>query len=270
MFRNPLAPAAAIFLCLGALPGLGSLLFLLDPGYWEAITEKILISGIRTASALSAWRNIHILISAVCCICPTIVIGGMISVLRGKAALGMNRLSNTAHGLLVLLRILGWILLAVFCLRFVIYLISILPRQDWPYQLLATVLMEAMVMALAVFSFRMLCRFLDACESCCASIGYTLSSGFLDPGSIPAFVAGGLTVLGIMGLVLTVDRIVSLTIAWDGYQHYYKFVWSAHPGQWLCAGSLFFGAIGDFLLAGYLRFYKRTSERAFFFATFKK
>ena len=115
-----------------------------------------------------------------------------------------------------------------------------------------------------------LCRFLEEAEGCTASIGYTLSSGFLSPGSVPAFVASGLTVLGILGLVLTADRLVTMTIGYDGYKQFYKFVWSVHPGQWLCAGSLFFGAVGDLLLSFYLRFYKRTSERAIFYATRKK
>ena len=194
----------------------------------------------------------------------------MVSAFRGQAARGMNMLSSATHVLLLLLRILGWAMIAVFCLRFSLYVLSILHRQDWPYQLMATVLMEALTLSLAVFAQRQTCRFLEEAEGCTASIGYTLSSGMLDPGSIPAFVAGGLTVLSIAGLVLTVDRLVTMTIGYDGYKQFYKFVWSGHPAQWFCAGSLFFGAVGNFLLAQYLRFYKRTSERAIFFATFRK
>jgi hypothetical protein len=128
--------------------------------------------------------------------------------------------------------------------------------------------MEAMVLSLAIFSFRLLCRFLDESEGCAASIGYTLSSGFLDPGSIPAFVSTGLTALAVTGLVLAADRIVTMTIGSDGLRQFYTFVLSAHPGLWLNAGSLFFGAVGNLLLSGYLRFYKRTSERAVFFASY--
>ena len=48
MFRSVLAPAAAFFLGMGALLGFGSVLYLLDPGYLAALTEKILISsGLR-------------------------------------------------------------------------------------------------------------------------------------------------------------------------------------------------------------------------------
>lgn len=268
MFRNMLAPAAALFLGLGALLGFGSVLYLLDPGYLSAIHEKILISGIRSASAQHTWTVVHILISLICWICPAIVVWGMVRSFRGHPARGMNLLSNAAHGLLILLRFAGWILLALFCLRFTRYLISILRRQDWPYLLMATVLMEAMVLSLAIFSFRLLCRFLDESEGCAASIGYTLSSGFLDPGSIPAFVSTGLTALAVTGLVLAADRIVTMTIGSDGLRQFYTFVLSAHPGLWLNAGSLFFGAVGNLLLSGYLRFYKRTSERAVFFASY--
>ena len=270
MFRSALAPAAAVFLSISALLGLGSVLYLADPGYLTAISHKLILSGIRSASAHRSWLWVHIVISFACCVCPALVAGGMIPAFRGSAAKGMNFLSNTAHRLLVALRALGWVLTGVFCLRFGAYLLSILKRQDWPYQLMATVLMEAMVLALAVFLFRMLCRFLEEAEGCTASIGYTLSSGLLSPGSIPAFVATGLTWMGMGALVLTADRLVTMTIGYDGYKQFYKFVLSSHPGLWLCAGSLFFAAVGNFLLSGYLRFYKRTSERAYFYATRKK
>jgi hypothetical protein len=194
----------------------------------------------------------------------------MVQVFRGNGAKGMNFLSNTAHWLYLGLRVLGWVLVGIFCLRFLLYILSILRRQDWPYQLMATVLMEAMVMALAVFCYRMLCRFLEEGEGCTASIGYTLSSGLLDPGSIPSFVASGLTALGIIELVLACDRLVTMTIGYDGYKQFYKFVFSTHPGLLICAGSLLLVAVGNLLLSAYLRFYKRTSERAYFYATWKK
>lgn len=268
MFRHYLAPAAAVFLGLGALLGLGSLLYLMDPTYPAAVTEKILISGIRTRSALTTWSVIHYAIAVISCVCPALVVWGMLRVFRGQAARGMNWLSNVAHLLLTLLRILGWGLLALFCVRFVLYVASILPRQDWPYQLLATTLMEAMMLSLAIFTYRLLCRFLDESEGTAASIGYTLSSGFLDPGSVSAVTATGLMILALVGLVLAADRLVTMTIGYDGYKQFYKFVISPHPGHWLCTGSLFFGAVGDLLLGFYLRFYKRTSERAVFYATF--
>ena len=269
MFRNMAAPAAAVFLSLGALLGLGSVLALADAGYLAALSEKILISGIRTASAHAVWMAVHIFISVICWFCPSLVVMGMIRTFRGQPARGMNFLSACFHWMLILLRAAGWILVGVFCLRFGRYLISIARRQDWLYQLFATLVMEALMMSLAVFFFRLLCRFLDDAEGCAASIGYTLSSRKLDPGSIPAFAATGLLLLGILGLVLTADRLVTMTIGYDGYKQFYKFVLSTHPGQWLCAGSLFFGAIGDLLLGSYLRFFKRTSERAVFFATYK-
>lgn len=270
MFRHITAPAAAVFLGIGALLGLGSLLYLLDPAYPTAVIEKIIISGIRTRSALTTWTMVHYVVLVIGTLCPALVVWGMLRAFRGQAAKGMNFLSNWAHRLLIWLRVLGWALLALFCVRFVLYVASILHRQDWPYQLMATVLMEAMVMALAVFGFKFLCRFLDESEGTAASVGYTLSSGWLDPGSVSAFTATGLTALALVGLVLSADRLVTMTIGYDGYKQFYKFVFSPHPGQWLCAGSLFFGAVGNLLLGGYLRFYKRTSERTVFYATFDK
>ena len=270
MFRHFLAPAAAVCLGIGALMGLGSVVYLADPGYLAAVSEKLIISGIRSASARNTWLWVHILVSLVCTFGPALVVGCMIPAFRGQAARGMNPLSTVSHWLWISLRVLGWILVGIFCVRFGLYLLNLLHRQDWPYQLMATVLMEAMCLAIAVFGYRLLCRLLEEAEGCAASIGYTLSAGILSPGSIPAFVATGLTILGCIGLVLAADRLVTMTITSDGFQQYYTFLWSTHPGILLCAGSLFFGALGDFFLAGYLRFFKRTSERALFFATRNK
>lgn len=269
MFRSPLAPAAAICLGLGALLGLGSVLYLADPGYLAALREKILVSGIASKSASNTWRMLHIIVSVICCFCPAVVVWAMLLAFRGEAARGMNLLSKSAHVLWISLRILGWVLLTVFVLRFVPYLLTMFRQFVRPDAILATVLMEAMTLTLAVFFHRFLCRFLYESEGCTASIGYTLSTGRLDPASIPAYAAGGLTALGLISLVLTGDRLITMTIGYDGFRQFYAFVWSTHPGQWLCAGSLFFGAVGDFLLGAYLRFFKRTSERAVFFANRK-
>lgn len=270
MFRSALAPAAAICLGLGALLGLGSLLYLADPSYPAAVTQKILVSGILSGSARNGWALLHYIVSAICFLSPALVVTGMVIAFRGQAAKGMNLLSNAAHSLRLLLRILGWVLLAVFILRFVPYLLKMFLYSVRPDAILSMVLMEALSLTLAVFAHRLACRFLYEAEGCTASIGYTLASRRLDPGSIPAYVASGLTVLGVVGLVLTADRMITMTIGYDGIRQFYTFVWSKHPGQWLCAGSLFFGAVGDFLLSAYLRFFKRTSERAVFYATYRK
>jgi hypothetical protein len=270
MFRSKLVPASGVFLALGALTGLGSTLCLFDPGYFSALTEKILQSGIRTYSALIAWTLVHIAISAVCFLGPCIILWGMFHCLRGHHARGLNFLSNAARWTLKLIHFTSALALAVFLFRAGRYLLSLIDRYDWLYQLFAVFVMEGLMVVQAVFLYRMLCRFLDACDAAAASMGYTLSSGKLDPGSIPAFVATGLTILGILGIVLSVDRLVTMTIASDGFKQYYKFLLASHPGQWLAAATLFFGGIGDLLLSSYLRFYKRTSERALFYANFKK
>lgn len=270
MFRNPLAGAAAVCLALGAALGLGSLICLLDPGYLAALIEKILRSGIRTDSALKTWTVIHIAVSLVCCICPAVTAWGIRKTLRGDCARGMNFLSNAARWLLRVVHISAVLALCLFLFRAARYLLGLIGRGDWLYQLFAAFVMEGLMVAQAVFLYRMLCRFLDACEGCAASIGYTLSSEKLDPYSIPAFTATGLLILGVLGIVLSFDRLVTMTIASDGFKQYYKFIWATHPGQWFCAGSLFVGAIGDILLALYLKFYKRTSERALFYARRQK
>ena len=270
MFRSNLILAAGIFLALGALTGLGSTLYLFDPEYFSALTEKILQSGIRTYSALTAWTLVHVAISAVCCLGPAVTLWGMVYCLRGKYARGLNFLSNGARWALKTIHVTSALALAVFLFRAGRYLLGLIGRGDWLYQLFASFVMEGLMVVQAIFLYRMLCKFLDACDGAAASMGYTLSSGYLDPGSIPAFAATGLTILGILGIVLSADRLVTMTIGYDGIRQFYTFVWSTHPGQWLSAATLFLGGIGDLLLSGYLRFYKRTSERALFYANQKK
>lgn len=270
MFRSPLAPAAAVFLALGFCLGLGSVLFLLDPSYVASITEKLIISGIRTASAIATWRLIHIVISFVSTFCPALILWGMYQASRGRYVQGLSFLSDGAKYLRWAVHISAAGALSLCLFRMGRYFLSLIGRGDWLYQLFAFCVMEGLMIVQAVFLYRLLCRFLEACEGCAASMAYTLSSGKLDPGGIPAFCATGLVILGILGFVLCVDRMVAMTIASDGYQQYYKFLISAHPGQWLCAATSFFGGIGNILLALYVRFYSRSSERAIFYATFKK
>lgn len=266
MFRSPLAPAAAIFLALGAWLGLGSVLSLLDPGYLAALTEKILRSGIRTSSALNAWRLIHIVISFLCFLCPAVTVWGMYRASRGEYARGLNLLADAAKWLRMAVHISAAAALALFLFRSGRYLIGIMARQDWIYQLFASVVMEGLMVVQAVFLYRLICRFLEDCEGCAASMAYSLSSGKVDLGAIPAFAATGLLILGIVCIALSVDRLVTMTIASDGFRQYYKFLLASHPGQWCAAGALLFGGIGDILLSRYVKFYSRTSERAVFFA----
>lgn len=270
MFRSPLLPAAAVFLALGFSLGLGSLFFLLDPTYPAAITGKLITSGIRTASALSTWRLIHICVSLAGTLCPALTLWGIFRAAKGRYAKGLNFLSDGAKYLRRAVHISAAAALALCLFRTGRYLLSLIGRGDWLYQLFAFCVMEGLMIVQAVFLYRLLCRFLEDCEGCAASMAYTLSSGKLDPGGIPAFCPTGLVILGILGIVLSVDRMVTMTIGSDGYQQYYKFLISTHPGQWLCAASSLFGGIGDILLSLYVRFYSRSSERAIFYATFQK
>lgn len=266
MFRSPLIPAAAVCFTISSLMGLGATLFLFDGGFQAALIQKILISGIRTESALHGWTLINNVISVVCFLSPAVTAAGLWTALRGQPAKGMNLLSNAARWLLYAVRASGAAALIVLIFRATRYILATIVRDDGVYLLFSTLLMEGLMVVQAVFLYRTLCRFLDCAECSAAGMGYTLSTGKLDPGALPAFTATGLLILGILGLVLSVDRLFSLTIASDGFKQYYKILAADHPGQYLAAVSLLIGGIGDILLSRYLKFCKRSSERAVFFA----
>lgn len=270
MFRNPLAPAAAVCLSAAGALGLVASAFLLNGSYAAAITEKILRSGIRTESALHAWTLINAVINLVCGICPTVTAIGMWLALDGQAARGMNLLANGAKWLLRAVKISGAATLAVLIFRSARYILAIARKDEAVYLLFSSLVMEGLMVVQAVFLFRMLCRFLDSAEGTAAGLGYTLSSGRLDAGSLQAFTSTGLLVLGVLGLALSIDRLFTVTIASDGFQQYYKLLTAAHPGQWMSAASLFVGGVGNILLSYYLKFCKRTSERAIFYEQYGK
>ena len=81
--------------------------------YLAAVTEKILVSGIRTASALPAWTLVHVAVSVVCFLGPAVTLWGMVQCLRGKYARGLNFLSNAARRALKLIHGTSALALAV-------------------------------------------------------------------------------------------------------------------------------------------------------------
>ena len=85
--------------------------------------------------------------------------------------------------------------------------------------------------------------------------------------SIPSFPRLGLVILGCMELVLACNSIFTIVLVENYIGNYYKLLIASHPGQYLAAGTLVVGVLGNFLLSVYLRHYNRVCERTRFQAT---
>ncbi len=262
MFRSPLIPVAAVCFTLAAALGCVGSILLLDPGYRNVLLEKLFLSGITSRYARNSWTVIGYAITLIGFLGPTVTALGLWAVLRGKQAQGLTFLSSAAQWLLYGLKAAAGVLAVYFSYRAIRYVFLAMTRNDGVYLIYAMVIMEAMMVALVYFLYRNLRRFLDAACDSAASIGYTLSSGRIDTTPIPSFAFTGFWILGLVGLFLAVDKLYAVTIVQRYPQDYYALVHPQHWGQWVSAASLLWGAVGDFLLSFYLRFYKRTSERA--------
>ena len=97
-----------------------------------------------------------------------------------------------------------------------------------------------------------------------ASIAYTLATGKLDDRSIPSFAGTGFLVLSIMGMVLAVNRLFTLTVVINVVQSYYKLLVARHPALWAEAICLILGSAANLTMYLYLRRYKKITEQALY------
>lgn len=260
-FRSPMTAVAAVFYALAALCGLGGAALLLDPGSRAALTEDIILSGIQEPSAVASWMLIHSVIGILAFLCPGVLALGMGMVQRGRVHRGMDILHGLSQWLYYGVNASTCLTLAVLAFRLVRYIIMCLGTNGGAYFLYTMLLSEAIMVAQAYLLFRLVRRFLADARECAASIGYTLSCEMLDETTYPGFAATGLLILGLVCLVLSSDRLLTLTII-DRYpQDYYKFLITNDPIQILTGCALALGAVGNFLTAAYLRRFKYTAER---------
>jgi uncharacterized membrane protein YbaN (DUF454 family) len=185
-------------------------------------------------------------------------------VIAGKAARSLSTISTGAQWLVWGVNGAGIVAAVLYIYRFVRYAIWCFSLRDGLYPLYAMVISEALMGALAGFTFVQLRKFLNCICDSGASMAYTLSTGKLDSDSIPGFTATGFLILGLLCLMLSADQFVTVTAAYDYIRGYYKLLVSRNPIQLCAAVSFFCCAVADILLFVYLKRYKRICERALY------
>ena len=240
------------------------MVLLFDPDYAEILRSQLISSGIMAPSALNTWYVINTSITILCFLCPAVTGLCIWMALRGKSAQAMNLLSSALQGLLWGVYGSAVLVLGLFLYRLIAYIIMVLPMNEAAYLLYSLLVSEGLMAVQAFLLFLLIRKFLNSAVDTVTSIGYTLSSGKLDTMTIPPLTALGLFLLGCVCLVLASDKLFTVTIVQAYSGDYYSLLVGAHPGQLLAAATLLSGALGDFLLALWLKDYSRICERARF------
>ena len=260
-YRSPLTAVSAVFYALAAVCGLLGAALLLDPGSRAALTEDVILSGILERSAVSAWGLIHGTVGILAFICPAFLATGISLTLKGQVHRGMTLLHGLAKGLHVAVAVSGAMALAVLIFRLGRYILMCCGVNGGAYLLYTMVMSEAIMVVQAFLLYKLLRRFLLCARECAASIGYTLSSGALDKTTWPAFAATGLLILGVTCIILSADRLFTLTIVDSFPADYYSILTTKDPIQIFTGAALFLGGIGNILLSVHIRRFKKAAER---------
>lgn len=260
--KAPLSWAAGCYAA-ALVPGLGCTASLLFSGGFRDLVEDLYRGGTASGDALITWSVYHCILIALALGCSAVISAALAVELLKKPGRGMSLLRKTAQGLLYGLLGCAWVLGILFVLRFVRFLWITLPQDTGLYTLYSMVISEGLMVSLAWGVFLLLRRFLEACARSAASIAYTRYSSRLDNVSIPGFAATGFLLLGILGLILALERASTLTIVW-ALQPYYQVVWASEPVLRLSALLYLLAALGNFCMYRFLRGYKRTTERLLF------
>ena len=267
IFRSCLIPVAAFFCALAALLGIPGIVLLFDKSYALLLAEDLVLSGFTDPSAIRTWGIVNNGITVVNFLCPcAFSVCLWVTVHKTQRIRGILALSTVAQWMLYAVNIGGICAAIIFPIRFVMHILSILPHPNVLYLLFALCLFEPPMAAQAVFLFIQLRKFLNSIMDSAAGIAHGLASEKPEHCSIPSFAATGFTILGILCLLLCLDRVFTLTIISDAIQSYYSILVAEHLGMWLSGGSLLASAVGNLLISIYLRRCKRDTERNAFFA----
>lgn len=264
LFRSRLIPAAACLYAAAALCGIPGIALLFNPAATDLWYREMLSSGIT--SGLAAWRLIFAAVTFFACVCPAVMAAGLLLNMGKRHISGMKLISSLSQWLLHGTTVTGAMALAYLIFRAVRYIAYCATKNEGLYLLYTAIIPEAVMVTQAWFLWKTLRRFLESFSDTAASITYTLASGKLDSMSTPGFTATGLVILAVFGIVIGIDRVFTVTIVYDYLSPYYKLLAASHWSQYVSSASLIFGAVGNILLAFYLRHYNRLHERALYYA----
>lgn len=261
VFRSALIPAACVLTSLAVLLGIPGVVLLFDTAYSEYLLQDMLLGGITSSDALTTWTIINSAITVISFLCPAITTAGLLVILRRRYAQGLMFCSSAVNWLIRIMNVVGIVLLVVLVGRLIGYILSSLTVNEGLYLIYTMLISEALMVVITAFLFFRLRRFLnDLCDTT-ASMAYTLSSGRVDNVPMPALASTGFAVISLVCLILSLDRMFTLTVVSDYLQSYYQLLVADRPGQILAAGCLAANGCASLLLSVYLKRYKRICDR---------
>lgn len=262
--KSPLIPAAATLYLLAALAGIPGIILLASPEYRAFLMQDLASSGITDASSLLSFQIINSVVTLLACLGPVLLSAGLLISLRGKSVQGIGLLSTAAQWLFYGVNASGCVAAVIFVFRFFRFLFIFGSDARGLVAVYSMIICEALMGTQAVFLFFLIRKFLNSCMDSAASIAYTLATGKLDDRSIPSFAGTGFLVLSIMGMVLAVNRLFTLTVVINVVQSYYKLLVARHPALWAEAICLILGSAANLTMYLYLRRYKKITEQALY------
>jgi hypothetical protein len=262
--KSPLIPAAAVLYLLAALAGLPGVVLLANPEYRAFLMQDLASSGITDASSLNSFQLINSVVTLLACFGPALISAGLLISLRGKPVQGIGLLSTAAQWLFYGVNASGCVAAVIFVFRFFRFLFIFGSDAQGLVAVYSMIICEALMGTQAVFLFFLIRKFLNSCMDSAASIAYTLATGKLDDRSIPSFAGTGFLVLSIVGMVLAVNRLFTLTVVINVVQSYYKLLVARHPALWAEAICLILGSAANLTMYLYLRRYKKITEQALY------
>lgn len=264
IFRSGWMPVAAVFTVLAAILGLPGVILLFSPEYAAYQAEELLNSGIASADARMTWQVINTATTVLGLVCPSILAVAVVLSLRGRVDQGMSFLCVSAQGMVYVLNGAGVVLLAILIFRALRYIVSCLAVDTGIYLIYSMLVSEGILVAAVWFLFVRLRRFVSCVGDSAANMAVTLSSGKVDTVPISALTTTGFLVLGIVCLLIGVDRLVTLTVVQDTDQAYYTLLSVRNPVQILEGLSFLCSGCADLLISRYVRRYKHICERVIY------
>lgn len=262
IFRSKWLPVAAILTILATLLSLSGIVMLFHPEYAANLEAEL--AGIASADARVTWRILYMGTTVLGFSCAGLFAVSLTITVKGDPGKGMSFLYCVSQVLHYIVCGVGVILAVTLAYRVIRYVASCMLLDTGAYMIYSMLVSEAILVVLVGFLFVHLRRFTAGLSDASASMAFTLSTGKVDPVPIPAYVASGFLVLGILCMVISIDRLVTLTVVEDITGAYYKLLLLDVPIKvpegfsYLCSG------FANFILCGFVRRYKRLCERTLY------